>query len=309
MSIMDIMKERRAFSFEIFPPKTDAGMEKLSKEGGVLDHLYTMNPDYISCTYGAGGTNAGRSLETVKLVKDGGRTIPMTHFTCIGMDKDDLRSEMQRYLDNGIAHILCLRGDFPYGWKGTGGDLHYASELVKFVRTEFGDKFTIGVAGSPETHMECRSFESDVSFLRQKQDVGADFVITQLCWDMEQFGRWMDAIDKAGVTMPIDVGIMPVLDIAAIINMSLSHNGCAIPRDLAALISNHWIFPNPFAPGESDESVAQKKADFRKAGMEFTAGLIDRYRSFGIAGIHLYALNKWEDVTELVRMTGLVDII
>jgi len=309
MKMSEIMKKRMAFSFEVFPPKTDVGMEKLVGENGVLDKLYTMNPDYISCTYGAGGTNVGKNLEVLKAVKDAGKCTPVTHFTCIGNTKEGIREQLQTYLDNGIDHMLALRGDLPYGWTGTGGDLHYATELVKFVRDEFGDKFCIAVAGSPEGHIACRSLEADISFLKQKQDEGADFIMTQLCWDMDQFRRWMDAIRNAGITLPVDVGIMPVLSIDSTINMALSRNGCVMPRALSEIISKYWIFPNPFAPNESEESIAQKKEDFMKAGLEYTVRLIDEYRVCGISGIHLYALNKYENVAKLVEMSGIKDII
>lgn len=309
MKMSEIMKKRMAFSFEVFPPKTDVGMEKLAGEGGVLDKLYTMNPDYISCTYGAGGTNVGKNLEVLKAVKASGKCTPVTHFTCIGNTKEGIKEQLQTYLDNGIDHMLALRGDLPYGWTGTGGDLRYATELVKFVRDEFGDKFCIAVAGSPEGHIACRSLEADISFLKQKQDEGADFIMTQLCWDMDQFRRWMDAIRKAGITMPVDVGIMPVLSIDSTINMALSRNGCVMPRALSEIISKYWIFPNPFAPNESEESIAQKKEDFMKAGLEYTVRLIDEYRVCGINGIHLYALNKYENVAKLVEMSGIKDII
>ena len=308
MKVSDIMKKRMAFSFEVFPPKTEVGMTKLCGEDGVLDKLYTLNPDYISCTYGAGGSNVGMNLEVLKTIKKSGKATPVTHFTCIGNTKEGIREQLETYLANGIDHILALRGDLPFGWTGTGGDLHYATELVKFIREEFGDKFTIAVAGSPEGHIACRSLEADISFLKQKQDEGADFIMTQLCWDMDQFRRWMDAIRKAGVTMPVDVGIMPVLDMSATINMALSRNGCVMPRKLCEIISKNWIFPNPFAPNESDESIAAKKASFKAAGMEYTVNLIDEYRVCGISGIHLYALNKYDDVAKLVEMSGIKDM-
>ncbi len=309
MTVPEILEERAAFSFEVFPPKTDVGMEKLCSEGGVLDHLYELKPDYISCTYGAGGTNVGKNLEVLDKIRKDGKAIPVTHFTCIGNTKEGIKEQLENYLAHGIDHMLALRGDLPYGWQGTGGDLHYATELVSFVRKEFGDKFSIAVAGSPEGHIACRSLDADVSFLKQKQDEGADFIMTQLCWDMDQFRRWMDKIRGAGIWLPVDVGIMPVLDAAATINMALSRNGCVIPRALAEIISKNWIFPNVFAPNESEESIAAKKASFKEAGMDYTIKLIDEYRTCGIDGIHLYALNKWEDVTRLVKESGIKDII
>ena len=305
--ILDIMNKRSAFSFELFPPKTEKGEENLLKEGGVLDQLCTMHPDYISCTYGAGGTNVGKQVPVLDAIKAKG-VAPVAHFTCIGNTREGMKEQLQNYLDHGVDSILALRGDLPYGWTGTGGDLHYATELVKFVREEFGDKFTIAVSGSPEGHIACRSLEADIGFLKQKQDEGADYIMTQLCWDMDQFRRWMDAIRAAGITMPVDVGIMPVLDAAATINMALSRNGCVMPRALAEIISKHWIFPNPFAPNESEESIAAKKAAFKEVGLEYTVKLIDEYRVCGIAGIHLYALNKYEDVARLVEMAGIKDM-
>ena len=310
-SIMDILDERSAFSFEVFPPKTDVGMEKLCGEGGVLEQLYTLNPDYISCTYGAGGTNVGKNLEVLdKIVKDD-KTVGVTHFTCIGNTKEGIRDQLQNYLDHGINHMLALRGDLPFGWTGTGGDLHYATELVKFVRKEFGDKFTIAVAGSPEGHIACRSLEADIAFLKQKQDNGADYIMTQLCWDMDQFRYWMDAIRAAGIWMPVDVGIMPILDQKATINMALSRNGCVMPRELSEIISKNWIFPDPFTgdKGETDALCEQKKADFKKAGIEYTIRQIDEYRACGIDGIHLYALNKFDDVAYIAKEAGLLDLI
>ena len=314
MSVMDIMEERSAFSFEVFPPRTDAGMEKLCGKGGVLEKLYTLNPDYISCTYGAGGTNVGKNLEVLDKIVADGKTLGVTHFTCIGNTKEGIKQQLQTYLDHGINHMLALRGDLPFGWTGTGGDLHYATELVKFVRREFGDKFTIAVAGSPEGHIQCRSIEADIAFLKQKQDNGADYIMTQLCWDMDQFLWWLDAIRAAGIWMPVDVGVMPILDQKATINMALSRNGCVMPRGLCELISKHWIFPDPFTNANekgnpSDVLAEQKKADFKKAGIEYTINQIDEYRACGVNGIHLYALNKFDDVAYIAKEAGLLDLI
>ena len=115
MSVAEIYEERAAFSFEVFPPKTDVGMEKLCGTDGVLEKLYTLNPDYISCTYGAGGTNVGKNLEVLDKIKKDGKCTPVTHFTCIGNTKADIREKLQTYLDHGIDHMLALRGDLPFG--------------------------------------------------------------------------------------------------------------------------------------------------------------------------------------------------
>lgn len=305
MSVKDILKQRSTLSFELFPPKTDAGMAKLT---AVIDKLYTLKPDYISCTYGAGGSGLGKHMELLdKLVQDG-KTIPVTHFTCIGSGKEYVRKQLQTYLEHGIDHILALRGDLPNGWTGTRGDLQYACELVEFIRAEFGEKFTIAVAGSPEGHIECSSLEADIEFLKRKQDCGADYILTQLCWDLEQFERWLEKIRAAGVTMPVDVGVMPILDQAATINMALSRNACVMPRKLCEIITKHWIFPNPFEKEPYDEEAEIKKASFKQAGIEYTIEQIEQFKKLDISGFHLYALNKYDDVAYIAQQAGLLEV-
>lgn len=301
VKLTDIMKERQILSFELFPPKTEKGMNNLS---GTIDHLCEFRPDYISVTYGAGGGNVGANREVCNMIKKAG-TVPVTHFTVIRNTKEGIKSQLEAYLNEGVDHILALRGDFPRGENSTGGDFRYATDLVRFIRREFGEKFEIAVAGSPEGHIACRSLEADIEVLKQKQDNGADYIMTQLCWNMEQFKYWLDAIRKAGVTMPVDVGVMPVLDQAATISMALSRNGCVIERELSSIISKYWIFPNPFDKEPFDDALEQKKADFKKAGIEYTIKQIDRYRSLGINGIHLYALNKWRDITDIINESGM----
>ncbi len=305
MKLSEAMKEKMLLSFELFPPKTDKGMENLP---GTIEHLCEYKPEYISCTYGAGGTNVGKNMDVCKMIKDAG-TIPVTHFTCIGNTAEGIKDQLQNYLDNGVDHMLALRGDLPFGWTGTGGDFAYATDLVAYVRKEFGDKIEIAVAGSPEGHIACRSLEADIAVLKQKQDNGADYIMTQLCWDMEQFKRWLDAIRTAGVTLPVDVGIMPILDQAATINMALSRNACVMPRKLCELISKNWIFPNPFVKDPFDADVEGKKERFKEAGIEYTINQIDEYRACGINGIHLYALNKWKHVAEIIDRSGLRTLV
>lgn len=303
MTVLNQLDNHNAFSFEVFPPKTDAGMEKLCGEGGVLDKLCSLKPDYISCTYGAGGTNVGRNLEVLDKVSD--NMVAMTHFTCISNTTESIRRQLKTYLDHGVTHILALRGDIPSGWNGTGGDLRYASQLVALIREYFGDWFTIAVAGSPEGHIESSSMEDDIRYLKLKQDNGANFIMTQLCWDMDQFCRWMEAIRAAGIWLPVDVGVMPVLDQAATINMALSRNGCALPRELCEIISRNWIFPNPFVKDSFDKEAEAKKASFKAAGMDYTIRQIEQYRACGVNGFHLYSLNKFDDVAYIARAAGL----
>lgn len=305
MKLSEAMRERMLLSFELFPPKTEKGMDNLP---GTIDHLMKYKPAYISCTYGAGGGNVGANREVCQMIRKAGTT-PVTHFTVIKNTKEGIKEQLDQYLAEGVDHMLALRGDIPLGETTTCGDFNYATDLVKFVRDEFGDKFEIAVAGSPEGHIACRSLDADIAVLRQKQDNGADYIMTQLCWDMEQFARWQDKIRKAGVTMPIDVGIMPILDQAATINMALSRNGCVMDRELSRLISKYWIFPNPFDKAPFDDALEQKKEDFKKAGIEYTIKQIDKYRALGVEGIHLYALNKWKDVSEIIKESGMRTLV
>lgn len=305
MKLSEAMREKMLLSFELFPPKTEKGMANLP---GTIEHLMKYRPEYISCTYGAGGGNVGANREVCQMIRNAG-TIPVTHFTVIKNTKEGIRQQLERYLSDGVDHMLALRGDIPLGETTTCGDFNYATDLVKFVRDEFGDKFEIAVAGSPEGHIACRSLDADIAVLRQKQDNGADYIMTQLCWDMEQFKYWLDAIRCAGITMPVDVGIMPILDQAATINMALSRNACVMPRELCEIISKNWIFPNPFVQDPFDADVEGKKARFKEAGIEYTIRQIDEYRACGIDGIHLYALNKWKDVSEIIDRSGLRTLV
>ena len=251
-----------------------------------LEQLYRFKPDFISCTYGAGGTNAGRNVEICKTLKDSGKTIPVTHYTCIGNTKDKIRAELEGYLNIGVDHILALRGDFPRGWKETRGDFDYASELVAFIRGNY-PQFTIAVAGNPEKHPQSDSFSSDIAHLREKQDAGADFIMTQLCHDVDHFAWWLEKIRRAGIYLPVDVGIMPVLAKEPTIRMAVS-NGSAIPRELAEIIARYGDSPD----------------DFKKAGKEYTVKQIFRFINTGIDGIHIYTLNKWRDVADILLAAG-----
>ena len=298
MKLTEIMKKRTAFSFEVFPPKTEEAMEKLT---GCLEHLYKFEPDYISCTYGAGGTNVGKNVDVCKMILSAeNNTIPVTHFTCIGNTKEGVREQLQNYLDNGIKNLLALRGDLPYGWTGTNGDFAYATDLVRFIRREFGDEFEIAVAGSPEGHITCGTLEADIAHLKQKQDEGADYIMTQLTYDMDQFAYWLDAIRSAGITMPVDVGVMPVVNKDAVINMCLSRNGCSIPRSLAEVISHHWFDKDP-----AGNDLPEVKAAFKEEGINYTVNQLHEYMALGVEGIHLYAMNTWKNSTEILNRSGL----
>ena len=286
MNIAEKMRRKTTLSFEVFPPKTEKGMEKLP---GVLGELYKWSPDWISCTYGAGGSDKGYNLEICKAIADSGRTTPVSHYTCIHHGRADIEADIREYLSMGVDHFLALRGDYVPGEDATHGDFDHADGLIRFLRDTFGDDITIACSGIPEGHILSPNMASDTAFLKRKQDAGADFIITQLTFDMEQFARWMDEIRAAGVTLPVAVGVMPVLDRDKCIRHCVSMNGCAIPRSLARHISKYYNDPE----------------GFRDAGMDYTVQQMYEYIQLGVNDLHIYALNQSAAVDEILRRSGL----
>ncbi len=284
MKIASLVQSRMSFSFEVFPPRTDAGMDHLKE---AIDHFHDFKPDFISCTYGAGGTNAGRHLEVCTLLKADGVTEVMPHFTCIGNTREQITAAVREYESLQIKNILAMRGDLPAGWEGTNGDFGNADGLIKYIKNEFPD-FCIAAACYPEKHITAPTFAADIAHLRSKQDNGAEFLMSQLCHDVEAFAAFVERIERAGVTIPVIIGIMPVLVKDAIIRMTLS-NGCSIPAELAAIIGKYGDQPD----------------EFKKAGIDYTVKQIHRFMEAGIAGLHIYTLNKWEDVEAIMTESGI----
>jgi methylenetetrahydrofolate reductase (NADPH) len=283
MNISDILKKKKTLSFEVFAPKPDKPMEPLLM---TLSELYDFEPDFISCTYGAGGTDGGRTLDVCAEVKKSGHEV-MTHLTCVGATRDDIRGYTEKCLGAGIGNVLALRGDLPKGRKGTCGDFKHADELISFLRVEFPN-LCVAAAGYPEKHVEAQSFDADVARLKGKQDRGAEFVLTQLCYDVGAYESYMARLRGAGVTLPVVVGVMPLLSAELTIKLTLS-NGCSIPAGPAALFGRYGDSPD----------------DFREAGKEYTADLIGRFTEAGADGLHISTLNKHKDVAEILEATGL----
>ena len=304
MSVMDALNRRAALSFEVFPPKTDAGMEALCGSGGALSRLYTLHPDSISCTYSAGGADAGKNLAILDAVRSAGNCTPVTHFTCAGNTGESARQQLRSYLDHGICHILALRGDLTN--HRTDSDFSSACELVDFIRREFGSAFTIAVAGAPEDLPGSRPLETEIELLKRKQDSGADYITTRLCWDMDAFRYWLDAIRASGIWLPVEAGVMPVLDQAETVSEILSR-GSTIPKSLCQILAKNWILPSPFVKDPFDADAERKKLDFQKAGIEYTVTQIHGYRSCGADGIHLLTRNRYEDAALIVRESGLME--
>lgn len=283
MKIPDVLAKRMSFSFEIFPPKEDQSLEPLTE---VIHKLKSFKPDFISCTYGAGGTNRGRSLEICDIIRKGGVEC-LTNFTCIGNCKEDIIKYISEYRSIGVENIMALRGDFPKGSNHTNGDFDHADQLISFLKGNFPE-LSIACACYPERHILCASTEQDIAHLKIKQNNGAEFAISQLCFDVDEFSRWMARVRKAGVSMPIVAGIMPVLTANGVKRMTL-FNGCSIPKELSRILGKYGEDPD----------------DFKKAGMEYTVNLLYKYINAGFNGMHIYTLNKYDDVAEILKMSGI----
>lgn len=283
MKIKKLLEERMTFSFEVFPPKTEQPVEPLLE---TLRHLYAFRPDFISCTYGAGGTNKGRQAEILDAIQKSGCTEPLAHFTCIGNTRADIEASMREYEALGVQNALALRGDLPADWTGTRGDFAHADELIAFLR-RLTPELCLAGACYVEKHIDAPSFEEDIRHLRTKQDNGASFLMTQLCHDVDAYARFMERIRKAGVTLPVVVGLMPVLNKDAVIRMTIM-NGCSIPRELAAIMGKYDGDPEAF----------------RQAGKDYTVEQIDRYMAAGIDGLHFYSLNRWKDLSDIIEASG-----
>lgn len=295
MSVVDARNRHAVLLFEVFPPRTDAGMAQLRGEGGVLDRLYTLHPDAIACTYGAGGVDFGKNLVILDKIREDGKCAPVTYFSCAGNTKQSAVPQLRACLEHGVRGLLVQDENLPAGEDGV-------SRLVCLIRQEFGSRFTVSVPGAPDSPL---SMETELARLRRAQDCGADTITTRLCWDMDAFRCWLDGIRAAGITMPVTVSVLPVLDQAETVSTVLSHSGSALPESLSRIISDNWILPNPFVKDPFDAAVERKKADFKKAGLEYTLSQIRSYLSCGVSGIQLLTRNRFEDAALIVKEAGL----
>jgi len=283
MTIADLLKKKTTLSFEVFPPKDWVPLDGIRQ---TISKLCGFGPDFFSCTFGAGGTGRGRNVEVCDIINESGNIV-VPHLTCIGSSRDEIREIVQGYVDRKIVNLLALRGDFPAGQDYTGGDFAHADGLIAFLRSEFPG-LCIGASGYPEKHIGAVSMESDIGYLRSKQDSGADFVMTQLCYDTVAFERFLERIRGAGVTIPVVAGVMPVLTYDSTIRMTVS-NGCSVPAGLAAVLGRYQNDP----------------AGLAMAGVEYTVGLIHGLVAAGANGLHLYSLNKWEKVAAILEAARL----
>ena len=221
--------EEPVFSFEFFPPKTEQGERNLYT---ALSELRTLEPSFVSVTYGAGGSTRSKTIEIVKRIKDGYGLEAMAHFTCVGATVPELRATLDEMRSAGIDNVLALRGDPPAGqeeWVKTDGGLEYSRELVELIKTSY--PLAIGAACFPETHIHACSPQDDIEHLAGKVAAGVDFLITQLFFDNELYFRFVDEARAAGIDVPILPGIMPITNVAQIKTIT-GLCGATIPAEL-----------------------------------------------------------------------------
>jgi methylenetetrahydrofolate reductase (NADPH) len=261
------------FSFEFFPPKTEEGERNLF---AALAELKTLEPSFVSVTYGAGGSTREKTIEIVKRIREEYDLEAMAHFTCVGATVEQLRGTLDEMHASGIDNVLALRGDPPAGqeaWTKTEGGLEYSRQLVELISSEY--PFAIGAACFPETHIHAASPEADVEYLLEKVHAGVDFLITQLFFDNSVYFDFVKRARAAGIEVPIIPGVMPITKVGQVERMA-AMCGASIPdglrRELHAL-------------GEHPEAVL----DF---GVAYATLQCSELLAAGAPGIHFYTLNR-----------------
>jgi methylenetetrahydrofolate reductase (NADPH) len=275
----------KAFSFEFFPTKTDAGHEKLLQ---VARQLAVHNPEFFSCTYGAGGSTRDRTLDTVLQLEREVQVPAAPHLSCVGDSKAELRDLLATYRNAGIKRIVALRGDLPSGMGMASSELRHANDLVEFIRAETGDHFHIEVAAYPEMHPQARNFEDDLANFARKAKAGADSAITQYFFNADSYFYFVERVQKMGVTIPIVPGIMPITNYSKLARFSEAC-GAEIPR---------WI-------RKQLEACNDDAASIQAFGEEVITRLCEQLLEGGAPGLHFYTLNQAQASLAVWRNLGL----
>lgn len=258
------------FSFELFPPQTPQGIEKLRL---TRKELSQYNPKFFSVTFGAGGSTRERTLETVMEIQAEGYNVA-PHLSCIGSTQQNIRAILDKYFQVGIRHIVALRGDLPSGMAQT-GKFRYASELVSFIRQEFGTAFHIDVAAYPEYHPQARSAQFDFENFKCKIDAGANSAITQYFYNADAYFHFIELCESAGLDIPVVPGIMPINKFSQLVRFS-DTCGAEIPR---------WVRKKLEGYGDDVESI-------QAFGLDIVTDLCEKLLKAGAPGLHFYTLNS-----------------
>ena len=263
-------KHPQLFSFEFYPPKTEEGVVSLQS---VRNQLAALKPDFFSVTFGAGGSTRDKTLDTVIDIQSKG-ILAAPHLSCVGSTKDNIRTILKNYQDNGISKIVALRGDLPSGMLSA-GEFRYANELVDFIRAETGDDFQIHVAAYPEVHPQASSAAEDFKNFKRKVDAGANAAITQYFYYADAYFYFLDTCEKNGINIPIVPGIMPITQYAQLFRFS-EMCGADIPRWLRKRL----------------EGFGDDRASIQAFGAELVTQLCQRLLNNGAPGLHFYTMNQ-----------------
>jgi methylenetetrahydrofolate reductase (NADPH) len=271
-------------SVEFFPPKTSEGVEKLRV---VRQLLYALKPEFCSVTYGAGGsTQEGTFASVREILSEGAQAA--SHISCIGATRSSMRQTLEALRHMGVTRLVALRGDLPSGY-GAGGEFHFASDLVAFIRSETGDHFHIEVAAYPEVHPQAKSPAADLQAFADKVQAGANSAITQYFFNADAYFRFMDEVSGLGIQVPVVPGIMPITSSTQLMRFS-DACGAEIPR---------WIRLRL-------QSFGDDVASIRAFGLDVVTDLCDQLRLFGAPALHFYSMNQSAPTLEICRRLGLI---
>lgn len=277
-------KKKNTFSFELFPPKTDEGYQNLL---ATIGQLAKLKPDFFSCTYGAGGGTREKTLDIARHIQETHQIPAMAHLTCVCHTKNGIQVILDDIKRRGIHNVLALRGDPPLDdphWQPKANNFKYSCELCAFIRKNFNDHFTIGVAGFPEGHILCRDREQDARYLKLKIDNGADFVITQLFFNNQDYFDYVKRLRRLGVTARIIPGILPITDYHGLVRFC-QKCGTTVTDEVKQI----------FKP------LADNKEKLIAEGIKFTVRQCRELLNSGAPGLHFYTLNKVHPTEEIAK--------
>ena len=266
-------------SIEFFPPQTQEGVEKLR---GVREKLASLKPDFLSVTYGAGGSTRERTFSVIKeIAAEGFNAAP--HLSCVGSTRESIREILNDYKSAGIRRIVALRGDLPSGMNQS-GEFRYANELIEVIRAETGDHFHLAVAAYPEWHPQARSPNDDLAAFARKAKAGANSAITQYFYNADAYFHFVDEVRALGVDIPIIPGIMPIVGFSKLARFS-DACGAELPR---------WMRRKFEGMGDDVDSI-------RSFGLDIVTDLCDRLISGGAPGLHFYSMNLSKLTLEIYK--------
>jgi methylenetetrahydrofolate reductase (NADPH) len=289
MSFLSVFSTKPVVSLEVFPPKPDAPFDALDD---TLRELRPLAPAFVSVTYGAGGSRAAHTADIAGRIPRLCGCPALGHLTCVGADDASVKETLQSFVDQGVEAVLALRGDLPEGMDDTAAFTHfrYACELVRLIR-ETHPTLAVGAACYPEGHYQSPSLTADLDNLKYKVDCGADFLVTQLFFDNNAFYAFVDRARRAGITVPILAGVMPVLNAQQIFRMT-TLGGSSVPAALSRLFARYANDPRAF----------------RQAGLDFCCAQILDLKLSGVDGFHLYTMNRPKTAARILARTGLREI-